>query len=221
MKNLDSARLKPYRIEDPPDMAIGFKTFFPGSKTYAFEFPMQENDVVLRTLISTYSFMGLESTRISTSIRDVVRDTITTAGIKEIYQMQEYIQKSDECMVWQYEPALEKLRASGVKTMMGVDFNLRHCATQFLQYSGKLPPLKVAYETEMKKDGEFVCARGSVGDWKFVHVKVDPGFPWDTLQKIAQKVFRNNLVLVFFNEETKKHSEELVLWYNPSMRPFI
>ena len=221
MKKLDSARLRPYRIEDPPDMAAGFKIFFPGSKTYAFEFPMQEENVVLRTLISTYSFMGMGSTRISTSIRNVKSETITTAGMKEIYQMQEYIQKSDECMVWQYEPFLERMRASGVKAMMDVDFDLRHCATQFVQYNDRTPPLRVAYETEMKKDGEFVYARGSAGDWKFVHVKVDPTFPWDTLQKIAQKVFRNSLVLVFFNEETKKHSDELVLWHNSSMRPFI
>ncbi len=221
MKNLSSARLKPYRIEDPPDMAMGFKTFFPGSKTYAFEFPMKEENVVLRTLVSTYSFMGLESTRISTSIRDVARDTITTAGISEIYQMKEYVQRADECMVWQYDVSLEKMRASGLKVMTGADFNLKHCAIQFLQYNGRIPPLKVAYETEMKKEGEFVYARGSAGGWKFVHMKVDPKFPWDMLQKMTLKVFRNSLVLVFFNEETKKHPDELVLWYSPSMMPLI
>lgn len=221
MKNLDSARLKPYRIETPTDMATGFKMFFLGSKTYAFEFPMQEKDVVLRTLISTFSIMGLESTRISTSILDVKRETITTAGIKEVYQMKEYVQKSDECMVWQYEPSLEKARATGLKAMNGVEFNLRHCAVQFLQYSGNMPPLRVAYETEMKKEGEYVYGKGSIGNWKFVHIKVNPEFPWETLQNVANKVFRNNLVLVFFNEEAKKHVDELVLWYNSSLMPIL
>ena len=54
-----------------------------------------------------------------------------------------------------------------------------------------------------------------------MHMKVDPKFPWDMLQKMTLKVFRNSLVLVFFNEETKKHPDELVLWYSPSMMPLI
>lgn len=220
MKNLDSARLRPYRVKDPPEMVAGFGTFFPGTKVHSFEFPIDEG-VVQRTLISTLCFLG-ESTRISTSIIDLKSESMTTAGIDHVYHMQAQIQNPDECLVWQYSPKLHKMRESILKSTKGITLDLRHCATQFMQYTGVTPPLRLAYETEMRKKGKHIYAKGSSGKWSFVHMKVDSEFPWEEAQKLAGKVFQNSLVQVFFNEETKKHShDELVLWYHPEAAPIV
>lgn len=213
MKNLDSARLKPYRIENPPEMAAGFSSFFPGSKVHSFEFPIQE-DVVQRTLISTQHIFG-ESTRISTSILNLKSEEMTTVGIDQVYYMKEQVQRPDECLVWQYSPMLHEMRVSALKSYKGITLDLRHCAIQFMQYTGERPPFRKAYETEIHK-------KGSSGKWNFVRMRVNPEFPWEEAQKMAQKMFRNNLVQVFFNEETKKHSnDELVLWYHPEAMPIV
>lgn len=220
MKNLDSARLKRYRVEDPALMAVGFKAFFPGSQVYTFEFPLKEN-MVLRTLISTHFFYGVGSTRISASILNEKEEGMATAGIQEIYLLKDYIQYPDECMVWQLDAELQQMRVSTIKSAVGVDFDWRHCPLQFVQYSGEMPPLKNAYAAEMMENGQDTYCKGSEGKWRFVRLKINPEYPWEAVQEIARKVFKNNLVQVFFNEETRKHPDELILWYNPSARPIV
>lgn len=212
MKNLESARLKPYRVEPPAATAKGFGAFFPASKVYAFEFP--EKDTILKSIVSVIHFMGMESTRISMSVMIPYKQVLWTVRESDIYKLQEYLQRPGESFVWQYSHQLHQMRVESMKAAKGVEFDWLGSPLQVVQSVGETPPFKQAYEAEINQ-------KGTVGKWQFIHLKIDAEFPWETLQNVSDKVFRNNLVQVFFNEETKKHPGEFVVWYNPSAMPLI
>lgn len=220
MKNLDSANLRRYKVENPLETEAGFKTFFPGSKVYAYEFPKDDGRTI-KSLVSTHSVFGIKSTRISMSIENVEEQTIDTVGIEELYLVQGHLQRQDECFVWQYQQKLQQMREMAYKAAKGVDFDLRHGPVQVLEYVSGIPLLEQAYQAKMQKNGKYTYGKGAIGQWNFVHVKADDEFPWEVLQAVAERVFKNNLVQVFFNEETRKHPGEFVLWYHPSVRPII
>ncbi len=213
MKNLESARLKPYRVEPPAATAKGFGAFFPASKVYAFEFP--KDDIKrLKSIVSVVHLMGMEFTKISMSVMIPSKQVFRTVGESDVYKMQEYLQRPGESFVWQYGQQLHQMLAKDIKAVKGVEFDWSKNPLQVSQNIGETPPFKQAYEAEVNK-------KGTVGKWQFIHLKIDAEFPWETLQNVSDKVFRNNLVQVFFNEETKKHPGEFVVWYNPSAMPLI
>lgn len=217
MKDLECLELRRYRVPAPIETEVGFKAFFPNSKVYSFEFPIEQ--ATLKTIITTCKYMGIESTRISASIFSEMMSCI--AMPKNVYLIQEQLQNSDECIVWQYNPRLEMLRAQMYRVNTGRNFDINGTVLQLNQYDGEIPALKDAYESRMQKNRGFYYGKGRIGRWKFVHLKADSDFPWKTLQEISQREFGDNLTQMFFNEETKKHPGEFVLWYHPDARQTI
>jgi len=212
MKNLESWNLKQYRVDPPIETEMGYKLFFSDAKVYSFEFPLEQ--AILKTIITTCNWM---STRLSASIINRSMNVSFIVTPEKIYFIQEKLQRPGECLVWQYHPEFEAMRSKTFKEFTQGEYDMNGTVLQLVQYNGLLPPFRRAYETSMKENGDVCYGKGSAGKWEFVHVKTNPDFPWKVLQDVAKREFGNNLVQVFFNEETKKHPDEFVLWYSPEV----
>lgn len=213
MKDLGSQELQRYRVSVPLETRMGLQVFFPGAKVDSFEFPIQQ--AKLKTIVSTCTFRGMESTRITASIQNPTLNMACIVTIDNVYFIQEQLQHSEECMVWQYNPVFEKMRAATFRATKGTEFDMNGVVLHLHEYVGEMPPLKEAYDAKMQKNRGFYYGKGALGEWRFVHVKADRDFPWKTLQEVSEREFGQNLVQVFFNKETKEHPDEFVLWYNP------
>ena len=219
MKNLESEELERYRIQAPQTMVEGFNALLPESKVYSFQFPV--GDANLTTNVSICNdWRGKVSTRISASIRD---RHLRTRAVKpnELYIYQAFLQNPDECLVWQYNPMLQRMRASLFKSYMGLQapIKMNNLILHTHEYNGQLPPLKEAYEKQL--DGGKLYVKGTIGEWQFIHVYTKEFLPWVTLEKIAEKEFGEKLVQVFFNRETSEHPDEFVIWYHPNAQNLL
>ncbi|MGN1297485.1 MAG: hypothetical protein ACI4VH_03525 [Clostridia bacterium] len=215
MKDLKASELKRYKVRAPLETQIGFNTFFPGSKVSSFEFPIEK--AILKTIVSE---IGKKSTRISISCYngEMMRAVLPS----EVYLIRDYLQNADESLVWQYNPVEEKLRSSGFKAFTQKNFDMNSFVLHMHEFTGNLPPIKEAYSKKMQKNRGMFYSRGTIGEWKFIHIYVKNPFPWEILQKVAYKEFGTNLVQVFFNQETKKeHPKEFVIWYHPNAVPLL
>ena len=80
---------------------------------------------------------------------------------------------------------------------------------------------KVAYEKKLQKNKGFMYSRGTVGDWKFIHIQPQNPFPWMDLQAIAYREFKDCLSQVFINEENRVHPDHFVIWYNHNFQSMV
>lgn len=217
MKNLNSKELKRYRVPPPPGTTAKVNTILKGTKVYSFEFPLFEvpdGNPVLKTIVLTNEMRGSCSARITASVytKGSMMRPITPS---EVYLIKDALQNPGECLVWQYNPIREKLRASNFRAITGKDFDMNNFVLHMYQFDGRLPPLHYAYARKTQKNKGYVYCRGQIDGWKFVHVQTKDLFPWVILQKIADREFGNSLVQVFFNQETKEHPNEYVIWCKP------
>lgn len=219
MKNLESEELGRYRVQSPQAMVEGFNALLPESKVYSFQFPA--GDATLTTNVSiSNDWRGKVSTRISASVRDRSA-RIRAVKLSELYIYQAFLQNPDECLVWQYNPMLQKMRAEIFKSYMGLQapIKMNNFILHTHEYNGHLPPLKEAYEKQLEA-GKFYV-KGTVGEWQFIRVYTKELLPWVKLGKIAEKEFGGKLVQVFFNKETSEHPNEFVIWYHPNAQNLL
>lgn len=216
MKDLKSSELRRYKVQAPQETQVGFNNFFPGSKVSSFEFPNE--DLILKTIVSEVG--KSKSTRISISCYN--RDTMRAVLPSEVYLTRDFLQNSDESLVWQHNPMIYNLRSLGFKKSKQKNFDMNSFVLHVHEFTGELPPFKEAYSKKMQKNRGMFYSRGTIGEWKFVHIHVKDPFPWEVLQKVAEKEFGGNLVQIFFNQETKEENqEEFVIWYHPDALPMI
>lgn len=215
MKDLEKdVELERYRTPAPQESVLGLNIFFPGSKVYCFEFP--EGDAFLRTMVSMCKWKGSIVTSISASFHSNNGCAMRALRPNDVYLFKDYLQNPDECLVWQYNPIREQMRAAMYRRHTRQNFDMNNFVLYTHEFNGDLPPLKEAYEKEVEKGKGKLYAKGTIGQWKFVHVYTKEPFPWAKLQMIADKEFGNNLVQVFFNQETREHPNEFVIWYHPN-----
>lgn len=219
MKNLESKELERHRIEPPEPTTAGFNAFFPGSKVYSFEFPV--GDAKLTTIITSSMWKGKISTRITASIHKTNNRKARAVKPSELYIYQAYLQNQDECLVWQHNPMLQRMRASVFQSVMGIRQNvsMNNLILHTHEYSGEMPPLKEAYEMQQETGKLYV--KGKIAEWQFVHVYTKELLPWRTLEKIAEKEFGDKLTQVFFNQETREHPDEFIIWYHPNAQNLL
>lgn len=214
MKDLKSSELRRYKVQAPQETQVGFNNFFPGSKVSSFEFPHE--DLILKTIVSEVR----NSKRISITCYN--RDVMRAVHPSEVYLTRDFLQNPEESLVWQYNPILHKLRSSGFRTLTQKNFDMNSFVLHVHEFTGQLPPFKEAYSKKMQKNRGMFYSRGTIEEWKFVHIQVKNPFPWEVLEKVSEKEFGNNLVQIFFNEETKKENqEEFIIWYHPNAFPMI
>lgn len=220
MKDLRSSELRRYRVPVPKETEIGLTTFFKGSKAYCFEIPTTKEEY-LKVIISEINNNGKTNTRMSITVIDNYGRTMRATMLEEVYKAREILQEPKESIVWQYNPMIETLRSVGFKKITGNNFDMNNFVLQMHQYDGELPPFEEAYNKKMQKNKGLFYSRGTIGEWKFIHILIKDVFPWAVIQKIADKEFKNNLVQIFFNAKTKEHPNEFIIWYNPKAKHLV
>lgn len=214
MKDLETRELEQYKVQPPQETALGYSSLFTGSKVYSFEIPLKQE--ILRTIIAICKWKGSISSRISASIHDENKTFRRIVNQNEVYVLKDYLLNEEECLVWQYNPIIEGLRAANYRQYTGRNFDMNDAILQLNEFKGSLPPFKEAYERKMQKNKGFFYGKGKHGEWEFVHMCTDKENPWSQLKQISKREFGNNLVQVFFNQETREHPDEFIIWYNPN-----
>ena len=214
----DLKQLEKYRVEAPRETVRGFNAIFLGEmETYSFEFPSTEfmssdlnEQQVIKTIISVNRKTG--KVQIAASVYNS-KQIMRSVTPNEMYTLKDYLLDPNENLVWYYDPRIDDIREVGFKVYTGQKFDMTNFVQHMLIFKKDYKTLlQEAYSKKVQKNKGYTYARGNVGENRYIHVQVKECFPWETLKIIAKREFGNRLVSVFFNEETKKHPNEYIIW---------
>lgn len=212
MKDFKSPELKRFMVDNPAEFGSLFN-----SKVYTFDIPIDtESDEHIHTIVSIHPMQASEIIKISLSVGSHQNVRALLEG--EVYSVKDILLNPYETLVWQISYARENFRASAYRKFMNVDFDMCNFVLHMNQYNEEMPPFEKAYAKKLQKNKGFTYSRGTIGNWKFIHVYTKNPFPWMDLQAIAIREFgKNSITRVFFNEETQKHPCHFVIWDNPNL----
>lgn len=223
MKDLTSPELARFKPKFPTFYENSLKKISPKSKAYTFDFPADDEGTVIRCIVSNHTFPnGDEFNKITVSAMNP--SILRSVTPKELYRIKDYIMENTEHMVWKFEPSFEKARSKMYRSAMSSDIDMNNFVLHLQQISNDMPSrddFKVAYEKKLQKNKGFLYSRGTIGDWKFIHILTKNPFPWMDLQAIAYREFKDCLTQVFINEETRVHPDHFVIWYNPKIQSMV
>lgn len=198
--------LQRYRQEPLPEVKSLFQKLSDTCKLHEFAFPLKEE--VIKTLISEDPRMY---TQISVSIQS--SDKIRPISVPEIYLLKNFLLNPEESLVWTYRAEQDQKRSSGFRNVTGNNFDMTDLVIQLMEFTEEMPPLEEAYKKKVRKNKGFFYSRGTIGSWKFIHISLPGTEPWILLKEIADREFKKSKsVFLLFNEETKKHPYEYILW---------
>ena len=215
MKDLTNAELRRYILNTPLVGQNAMRALFPGSNVYTLNFPIEGS--ILKTIIYILPAMnGKKKIKFAITASNEKDEMIRAVTPMEVYSVQKYIQNKDECLAWEYNPALDKQRAKAVSMYTG-GLDMNNFVLHLYEYDMELPPFKEAYEKKMQKNKGVLFSRGTIGEWKFAHIQTNHPFPWMVLQAVAKREFGLKPVHVFFNGETKEHPKDFIIWCKPDV----
>lgn len=223
MKDLTSPELARFKPKFPTISKNHLQMISPESKAYTFDFPADDEETILRCIVSTHKFSsdnGFNKITISAMNPSMLRAVTPN----ELYKVKDYIMESTEHMVWKFNPSYEKSRAKLYRAVTNSDFDMNNFVLHLQQADDDIPcsdDFRIAYEKKLQKNKGFTYGRGTIGDWKFIHILTKNPFPWLDLQAIAYREFKDCLTQVFINEETRVHPDHFVIWYNPNFQSMV
>ena len=212
MKDLSSPELKRFE-SDNPAMQAGFNVISPNSSVHTFDFPIEDGDTVLHTIVSVHKYSSKgKFCKVSMSVMSP--SVLRAVSPSEVYMAKDKFLNHGEDLAWYYDPSREKRRARIFRATMNTSFDMNNFVMHFSQYDGGSQPFTEVYTRylqKVQKNRGFMYCRGNFEGCKFILVKTDNPFPWMELQTISRKEFGMTPSIVIFNEETKKYPEHYVI----------
>lgn len=220
MKDLNNFDLERFKSKNPAvsESALRALPFSLGVET--FDFPTEDPKTLIRCIVSTHQFRPRQTFhKITASV--VAPNMMRAISPREIYIIKDYLLEKDESISWRYNPSSDRLREATFKSVMNTDYGMNNFVIHLQQYDDEVPDFEKAYSKKTQKNKSFTYSRGSIDNWKFIHVYTKNPFPWTELQAIAFREFGDTFVQVIMNEETRKYPDHYIIWYNPDYQQLV